>query len=137
MTTQQLAPSIYPVLRYTDPATAIHFLVDAFGFSEHQVHKGPDGEIAHAELSLGNGMVMLGPSGGGEAVLDTGAQSIYVVAPDVDLHDRAVAAGAEIVYPLTDQDYGSRDFSAKDPAGNVWSFGTYRPTLTGAWGKDK
>jgi uncharacterized glyoxalase superfamily protein PhnB len=131
MTTEQLAPSIYPVLRYADPAAAIQFLVDALGFSEYEVHKGPDGEIAHAELSFGNGMVMLGPSGGGEAVLDTGAQSIYVVAADVDaLHDRAVAAGAEIVYPLTDQDYGSRDFSAKDPAGNVWSFGTYRPTLT-------
>jgi uncharacterized glyoxalase superfamily protein PhnB len=41
-----------------------------------------------------------------------------------------VAAGAKIVYPLTDQDYGSREFSAKDPGGNVWSFGTYRPTLT-------
>jgi uncharacterized glyoxalase superfamily protein PhnB len=131
MTTEQLAPDIYPVLRYADPTAAIRFLVDAFGFSEHAVHKGPDGEIAHAELRFGNGMVMLGPSGGGEAVLDTGAQSIYVVATDIDaLHDRAVAAGAEIVFPLTDLDYGSRDFSAKDPAGNVWSFGTYRPTLS-------
>jgi uncharacterized glyoxalase superfamily protein PhnB len=131
MTTEQLAPSIYPVLRYSDPATAIRFLVDAFGFSEHEIHNGPDGEIAHAELSFGNGMLMVGPSGGGEAVFDTGAQSIYVVAADVDgVHDRAVAAGAEIVYPLTEQDYGSRDFSAKDPAGNVFSFGTYRPTST-------
>ncbi|MGH9137722.1 MAG: VOC family protein [Acidimicrobiales bacterium] len=133
MTTQHLAPSIYPVLRYAHPAAAIQFLVDAFGFREHEVHKGPDGEIAHAELSFGNGMVMLGPSGAGEAVLATGPESIYVVADDVDaLHDRAVAAGAEIVYPLTDQDYGSRDFAAKDPSGNVWSFGTYRPTLTRA-----
>jgi uncharacterized glyoxalase superfamily protein PhnB len=131
MTAEQLAPSIYPVLRYADPATAIQFLVDAIGFSEHAVHKGPDGEIAHAELSFGNRMVMLGPRGGGEAVFDAGAQSIYVVAADVDaIHDRAVADGAKIVYPLTDQDYGSRDFSAKDPAGIVWSFGTYRPTLT-------
>src|SRR5215203_2978811 len=95
------------------------------------VHRGPDGEIAHAELSFDNGMVMLGRSGGSEAVFDTGAQSIYVVADDVDaLHARAVAAGAKIVYPLTDQDYGSREFSAKDPGGNLWSFGTYRPTLT-------
>jgi uncharacterized glyoxalase superfamily protein PhnB len=130
MTTAR-APSIYPVLRYAEPASAIKILVDAFGFAEHEVHSGPDGEIAHAELSFDNGMVMLGPTGGSEAVFDTGAQSIYVVADDVDaLHARAVAAGAEIVYPLTDQDYGSRDFSAKDPGGNVWSFGTYRPTLT-------
>lgn len=131
--TKPLAPSIYPVLRHPDPAAAIQFLADAFGFRQHAIQRGPDGEIAHAELSFDNSMVMLGPSGGGEAVFDTGAQSIYVVADDVDaLHDRAVAAGAEIVYPLTDQDYGSRDFSAKDPAGNVWSFGTYRPTITGS-----
>ncbi|MGH9116866.1 MAG: VOC family protein [Acidimicrobiales bacterium] len=130
MTTEHLAPSIYPVLRYADPATAIQFLADAFGFREHEVHKGPDGEIAHAELSFGNGLVMLGhyPQ---SVELDRGAQSVYVVAADVDaVHDRAVAAGAEIVYPLSDQDHGSRDFSAKDPAGNVWSFGTYRPTIT-------
>ena len=124
-------PASTPCSATPSRPAAIRFLVDAFGFTEHEVHKGPDGEIAHAELSFDNGMVMLGPSGGAEAVFDTGAQSIYVVADDVDaLHDRAVAAGAEIVYPLTDQDYGSRDFSAKDPGGNVWSFGTYRPTLT-------
>jgi uncharacterized glyoxalase superfamily protein PhnB len=133
MTTEQRAPSIYPVLRYDDPAAAIRFLIDAFGFTEHEIHRGPGGEIAHAELSFDNGMVMLGPSGGPEALFDTGAQSIYVVATDVDaLHDRAVAVGADNVYPLTDQDYGSRDFSAKDPGGNVWSFGTYRPTLARA-----
>jgi uncharacterized glyoxalase superfamily protein PhnB len=119
------------VLRYAEPASAIQFLVDAFGFAGLEVHRGPDGEIAHAELSFDNGMVMLSRSGGSEAVFDAGAQSIYVVADDVDaLRARAVAAGAEIVYPLTDQDYGSRDFSAKDPGGDVWSFGTYRPTLT-------
>ena len=130
MTTQR-APAICPVLRYAEPASAIRFLVDALGFTEQEVHKGPDGEIAHAELRFDNGMVMIGRSGGYEAVFDTGAQSIYVVADDVDaLHARAVAVGAEIVYPLTDQDYGSRDFSAKDPGGNVWSFGTYRPTLS-------
>ena len=129
--TNARAPSVYPVLRYAEPASAIQFLVDAFGFAQHAVHRGPDGEIAHAELGFDNGLVMLRPSGGAEAVFDTGGQAIYVVAGDVDaLHDRAVAAGAEIVYPLTDQDYGSRDFSAKDPGGNVWSFGTYRPTLT-------
>ena len=54
---------------------------------------------------------------------------VYVVVDDPDaLHDRAVAAGAEIVSGLTDQDYGSREFAARDPHGNVWSFGTYRPS---------
>jgi uncharacterized glyoxalase superfamily protein PhnB len=46
-------------------------------------------------------------------------------APDA-LHDRAVAAGAEVFQPLHDTDYGSREFSVRDPEGNRWSFGTYR-----------
>jgi uncharacterized glyoxalase superfamily protein PhnB len=55
---------------------------------------------------------------------------LYVVVDDPDaLHDRAAAAGADIVTGLTDQDYGSREFAARDPQGNVWSFGTYRPSL--------
>jgi uncharacterized glyoxalase superfamily protein PhnB len=52
-----------------------------------------------------------------------------VVVDDADAHyARAVAAGAEITSELAEQDYGSRDYAAKDPAGNVWSFGTYRPS---------
>lgn len=43
-------------------------------------------------------------------------------------HDRAVAAGAEIVMGLTDQDYGSREYAARDSEGNLWCFGTYRPS---------
>jgi uncharacterized glyoxalase superfamily protein PhnB len=58
--------------------------------------------------------------------------SVYVVVEDADAHHaRAVAAGAEIVLPLRDQDYGSRDYSARDPEGNIWSFGTYRPQIPG------
>jgi uncharacterized glyoxalase superfamily protein PhnB len=127
--TTTTAPTIYPVIRFADCEAGIAFLVAAFGFTEHHVDRGPDGQIAHAELRFGDGFVMAGPGGGGETVFDTGPQSIYVVADDIDaLHDRAVAAGAEIVYPLTDQDYGSRDFGARDPSGNVWAFGTYNLT---------
>lgn len=128
--TTTTAPTIYPLIRFADCEAGIAFLVDAFGFTEHHVDRGPDGQIVHGELRFGNGFVMVGQSGAGETVFDTGPQSVYVVADDVDaLHDRAVAAGAEIVYPLTDQDYGSRDFGARDPSGNVWSFGTYNLTL--------
>lgn len=57
----------------------------------------------------------------------------YVVVDDPDaLHDRALAAGAEIVMRLTDTDYGSGDFAARDPGGNVWSFGTHRPSVSRA-----
>jgi uncharacterized glyoxalase superfamily protein PhnB len=59
--------------------------------------------------------------------------SVYVAVADTDaLYERAKAAGAEIVRELHDTDYGSRDFAAKDPEGNLWSFGTYRPEVLGA-----
>jgi uncharacterized glyoxalase superfamily protein PhnB len=51
-----------------------------------------------------------------------------VVIEDADAgFARAIAAGAEVVREVADTDYGSRDFAVKDPAGNVWSFGTYGP----------
>ncbi|MEA2420172.1 MAG: hypothetical protein QOE60_2378 [Thermoleophilaceae bacterium] len=115
---------IYPVLRYSDAHAAIDFLERAFGFQRHAVHESEDGAIVHAELRYGDQIVMLGP---GES--DT---TVYIAVDAVDaLHDTAKAAGADIVTPLTDQDYGSRDFSARDPEGNVWSFGTYRPEISG------
>ena len=118
---------ISPVLVYDDSERAIEFLTKAFGFTEHAVHRAPDGSIAHAELSYGGTFVGLGDRiPGVQSVFDLGPCAIYVTVDDPDAHHaQAVAAGAEIVYPLTDQDYGSRDYAAKDPEGFVWSFGTY------------
>ena len=125
---EQHLPSIYPLVRYQDPAKGIRFLTEAFGFTEHMVAEEPKGNIVHAQLAWGTGLVMLGPSSGGADPFDLGPTSIYLAVDDPDAHhDRAVAAGAEIVMPLTDQDYGSREYAARDPEGNVWCFGTYRP----------
>lgn len=88
-----------------------------------------DGSVAHAELSWDGGVVMLGTRTG-HSEFDTGRAVLYLAVGDVDAHhDRAVASGAEIVYGLTDQPYGSREYAACDPEGNIWSFGTYKPTL--------
>jgi uncharacterized glyoxalase superfamily protein PhnB len=55
-------------------------------------------------------------------------QSPYLIVEDVDgHHDRAVAAGAKVVYPLTDEPYGGRGYSCLDPEGNLWNFGSYDP----------
>jgi len=119
---------IIPTLRYKDAKAAIDFLERAFGLERREVMESQDGTVAHAELTYGRGMVMVGSSGTGDAQFENGVTSIYVVADDPDaLHERARAAGAEISRGLTDQDYGSREFTAKDPEGNVWSFGTYDP----------
>jgi uncharacterized glyoxalase superfamily protein PhnB len=118
---------IIPTLRYSDAKDAIDFLERAFGLDRKAVHENGDGTVGHAELTHGDGMVMIGSAREGDR-FDTGRAVIYVIVDDPDaLHERAKAAGARITMELTDQDYGSREFAAEDPEGNVWSFGTYDP----------
>ena len=121
--------SIFPVLKYDDARAAIDFLERAFGFERHAVHEGENG-VAHAELRLGGEYVMLGSTGEGDDRFNQGAgrYSLYVVVEDPDAHlARASEAGATIERELSDTDYGSREYTARDPEGNLWSFGTYRP----------
>ena len=126
---QETSVIIQPVLHYRDPEKALGFLTDAFGFREKAVHKGPDGEIAYVELEFGGCYFGFGvTASSNDSPFDLGPTAVYVGLDDPDAHhDRAVAAGAEIVMGLTDQEYGSRDYAARDPEGNVWCFGTYRP----------
>jgi uncharacterized glyoxalase superfamily protein PhnB len=118
-------------MRARDARTLIRFLVEAFGFEETAVY-GEGDRVDHAQLSwpLGGG-IMLGsardndPSD--EWPVQPGTYGAYVVTDDPDgLCKRAKAAGAEIIAELHDTGYGSRDFAARDPEGNRWSFGTYR-----------
>lgn len=127
------APSIVPYLSYEDAPTAIAWLKEASGFTETMVVPGPDDTIAHAQLSFGSGMVMLGSKRDDALALsspcDLGGvtQSIYVIVEDADAHyARAVLNGAEIVRDLEDTPYSSRDYSARGPEGHLWNFGTYR-----------
>jgi uncharacterized glyoxalase superfamily protein PhnB len=126
------APTVWPALLYRDALTAIEFLAGAFGFETTLVVPGEgDREVAHAELHWpSGGGVMLGSTSSGDGPLGgrpAGAGSVYAVTDEPDaLFERAVAAGAEVVQGLRDEDYGSRGFTVKDLEGNVWSFGTYR-----------
>jgi uncharacterized glyoxalase superfamily protein PhnB len=131
--------TIIPCLRYRDAPKAIEWLCRTFGFEKQLVVPNPDGTIAHAQLSFGNGMIMLG------SVLEVGTefgrlikqpdeiggfetQSAYVVVSDADeIYARAKAAGAEIVIEIKDEDYGGRDFSCRDLEGHLWNIGTYDP----------
>ena len=123
-----MAPSIYPVLRFADADKALRFLGEAFGFREVSVHRDDSGTIVHALMAWQEDLFMFSVSKGADDPFDLGPSVIYVAVDDPDTHhDRAVGAGAEVVMELTDQDYGSREYSAKDPEGNVWCFGTYRP----------
>ena len=127
MTEKQGVQQFSPVLIYDDADKAIRFLTEAFGFTDAAIHRGPDGKVAHAELAYGGGIIGLSDRVEG-SIFDLGPCAIYVVVDDPDAHHaRAVAAGAEVVFPLTDQDYGSRDYAVRDPEGFVWCFGTYAP----------
>ena len=124
-----MTSNIFPAVRYKDGHAAIDWLVRAFGFEKQAVYDAPDGTLAHAQLRFGPGVFGLSSTEAGRAPdnpWSTVRQGIYVSVKEVDaLHDRAKAAGADIAMPLTDQEYGSRDFSARDREGHLWGFGTY------------
>jgi uncharacterized glyoxalase superfamily protein PhnB len=133
--------TVIPTMRYHDAPAAIEWLCRAFGFEKQLVVPGEEGGIAHAQLTFGNGMIMLGSVNDNEFgrlvksprdLGGIGSQSPYVIVDDADAHyARAAAAGAEIVLDIVDEDYGGRGYSCRDPGGHLWNFGTYDP-----WARD-
>ena len=131
--------TVIPTLRYGNAPAAIEWLCQTFGFEKQLVVPSEDGAIAHAQLSFGNGMIMLGSVleketefgrlikqpeeiGGFET------QSAYLVVSDADeVYRRAKAGGAEIVIEIKDEDYGGRGFSCRDMEGHLWNIGSYDP----------
>jgi uncharacterized glyoxalase superfamily protein PhnB len=136
--------TIIPALRYRDAKAAIAFLCDGLGFQRHAVYEGKDGTVMHAELSFGNGMVMLGsvtvtPFGQNLSQPDEiggkETQSPYLIVKDADaVYRSAKAAGFTIVLDIKDEDYGGRGFSCRDPEGHLWTVGTYDPWQQAAKG---
>ena len=126
--------TIFPILRYNDARAAIRWLCAAFGFTEifSVPESGP--YVRHAQLRLGKNLIMLGsvrPDDGiqSPAVLKATTQMLAVYVDDPDAHfKRARTAGAKILYPPTDTDFGSREYHAADLEGHLWTFGTYRPS---------
>ena len=130
-------PAIIPCLAYADAPAAIDFLCAAFGFSRHAVH-GDGDMVHHAELMLEGNVIMLSSASPHSAdtykivpIGETGGRSpmcICVVLDDPDAHHAvAAAAGAAIMTPPHDNDYGGRSYEAQDSEGVVWSFGSYDP----------
>jgi uncharacterized glyoxalase superfamily protein PhnB len=121
------APALWPELRARNGRAAVDFFTRAFGL-EPGLQVGSEGDIRHAELWIGSGVVMIdgSPDSGQHWRGLTQCIHAYVEHPDAH-HDVARAAGAHIVRPLEDTPYGSRQYQALDLEGFLWSFGTYRP----------
>jgi uncharacterized glyoxalase superfamily protein PhnB len=134
--TRTSVQTFYPTLRYVDAPAAIAWLVKTFGFEEAANYPLDDGGVAHAELRFHGGLIMLGSARHDAYPVKSPAQlggltgGVYVGVPadDIESHyARTKAAGARIRNEIYDTDYGSREYSAFDPEGYLWSFGTYRP----------
>jgi len=130
--------TVIPCLAYRDAPRAIDWLCRTFGLVQRAVYPDENGNIVHAELTFGNGMVMLGSTDRDtsygrliaqpDEIGGRQTQTIYLITDDPDeIHERARAAGVEIVLPIEDKSYGGRGFSCRDLEGHVWSFGSYDP----------
>jgi uncharacterized glyoxalase superfamily protein PhnB len=124
-------PSIYPGLQYRDAEAAMTWLEGVLGCTRREDHRDEEGNVVHAELDFRGAIVMLSSAGVGREPfrsLPAGGALVYVALDEVDeLYERVRDGGGEIAVELTDTDYGSRDFTVRDPEGNLWAFGTYRP----------
>jgi uncharacterized glyoxalase superfamily protein PhnB len=130
--------TVIPSMRYRDAHAAIEWLVRVLGFHRQAVYDGPDGTVAHAQLTLGAGMVMLGSASNSSPYPqwmavpgDMGGRvtsPIYIVVQDCEpVYRSAQDAGVEIVQELRTMDYGGKAFAVRDPEGYVWSVGEYDP----------
>lgn len=125
--------TIFPILRYNNARAAIRWLCEAFGFVEVFCTPEQGQFVRHARLRLGKNTIMLGsvrPDDGiaSPAALGAATQMLAVYVEDPDAHyERALAAGARILYPPKNTDFGSREYHVADLEGHPWTFGTFRP----------
>jgi uncharacterized glyoxalase superfamily protein PhnB len=135
-----LAPPLTPAVAYDNAPAAIRWLTDVLGLRVIRIFEMPDGTVAHAELAWRTSLVFVHQRPGSENPWSVvGPSSIALAADSTDIvdrhHARAVAAGADIVRPAYDSKTpafpeGSRQFDVRDPEGNLWTIGTYRPRMT-------
>ena len=131
-TSSDSLPNIFPCLYYRDASSAINWLAEAFGFVERLRVAGPGETIIHAEMTFGLGTIMLRTARPEVGLLSprdlpgvNQVVSIYVEDPDKH-HAQAKSAGAEITQELASEEH-ARGYTARDPEGNFWYFGTYQP----------
>ncbi|MFA4928485.1 MAG: VOC family protein [Patulibacter sp.] len=120
-----MSQTVFPTLRFNDARASIAWLEKVLGAEALEVHEDDEGRVAHAEVQIGSSAIMCGDRPDSTAT-PAGTSVIYVVVDDADAaHARAREAGATPT-EITEQDYGSRDFSLIDADGNHWAIGTYR-----------
>jgi len=124
-------PGVTPYLSVNDAVAAIEFYKRGFGATEVMRLPGPDGKLGHAEIKIGDALVMLAdefPEYGNLSPRTLGGSAVrlHLYVEDVDaFFDKAVAAGAKVLIPLANQFYGDRSGRLEDPFGHVWLVSTH------------
>ena len=114
---------VTPYLVNDDAGRVLEFAKGAFGAEERMRIPGPNDSIGHAEMAIGDSIVMLGDTGGEWTAMPA---FLYVYVEDVDAtYARALEVGGESVKEPEDQFYGDRTATVRDPAGNMWGLATH------------
>jgi uncharacterized glyoxalase superfamily protein PhnB len=130
--------TVIPNLRYSDALKMIDWLELAFGFEKHAVYMAGETKVAHAQMTFGNGMIMLGSVDNGSMLAPLLAQpgeignretqTAYLIVSDCEpIYATAKAASAEMIDDLKAKEYGGKGFTCRDPEGHIWSIGEYDP----------
>lgn len=129
--------SIIPTMRYKEVPAAIDWLCNTLGFKKHLVVEGENNIIEHAQLTLGNSMIMLGSERDTEFdklvkrpedLEGYNTQTPYIIVAEIENHyHRAKRAGAEMVLDLEEQNHGGKLYTCRDPEGYLWNIGSYDP----------
>jgi PhnB protein len=128
--------AITPFLMVHDAAAAIAFYQRAFGAKEILRMEGPGGKIAHAELKIGGGKIMLADETQGTGMKSPrsaglATASVFMYVEDVDaVFNQAAAAGAHVDQAVTDMFWGDRYGRLTDPFGQIWSLATHKEDVS-------
>lgn len=116
------------LLVYDDLEAAHDYLVSVFGFGPGRLDRNAGGEVVHGEVHVGDGVIWLHPASAEHGLasphkLGASTHCMAVFVDDVDAHHaQVVAAGADVVFPPRDMDYGFREYDVRDCEGGLWSF---------------
>ncbi len=115
--------TVTPYLIVEGVSALIDFLKAAFNAKEHHRTTLPNGRVMHAQVQIGDSMIMMGEAMEGFPAMPA---SIYLYVPDTDaMYRKAIEAGAQSVMEPADQFYGDRNAGVRDAAGNMWWIGTH------------
>lgn len=137
MKNQGNSKAIIPTMKYQNAKAAIEWLCRVFGFEKHLIVQGENDTIAHAQLTFGHSMIMLGSVSHDEygKLIQTpiningmNTQASYVIVENIEEHyEKAVREGAEIVIEIKAEEYGGSVYTCRDLEGHIWNFGSYNP----------